>query len=486
MKKFILLVIITSFLGCLNTFGQNTTFEYLLESDANLSVTDLNEDEYGNFYFTITSNEINKPNYKHTILGKISNLGELIDTVSFRHNSKSKVFYNVHSINQGEFILAGVEYNPDNQENISIITYLINDNLLISDSANYCFPEDQKFRYFNSYFEDGADLLISGGYFTGPSFKERHSFVMILDDELDSIGFNEFEGYLGISHFRKLNINQYWVIEEVARDISILDSSLNIIQTSDVPDFIFGNYSMKWDTDTSFYLLGYNLYPSPNYNLSLLRYTSPIDTSGYQLNIIRVSDTIDFPSERNGLDYMYKNSIFAGGTRNLDKYNPYHSHQPSWLMLFQTDSLLNLRWECFYGGDAYYVMQKLIATRDGGCLVAGTRFDYHNNNENKTDIIVLKLNSEGLLVGQNELQESLLREAIVYPNPGSTIMQVRLAVQHPEALLELFDSQGKLVLSQQLHEKESRINTAKLLPGTYIYRLSAATGLNESGKWIKQ
>jgi hypothetical protein len=131
-------------------------------------------------------------------------------------------------------------------------------------------------------------------------------------------------------------------------------------------------------------------------------------------------------------------------------------------------------------------MGKIISTHDGGCLIGGWKYDYQNSTTNQTDVILLKLNSEGLLVGQNELQESLLREAIVYPNPGSTLMQVRLAVQHPKALLELFDSQGKLVLSQQLHEKESRINTAQLPPGTYIYRLSAATGLNESGKWVKQ
>jgi len=155
-------------------------------------------------------------------------------------------------------------------------------------------------------------------------------------------------------------------------------------------------------------------------------------------------------------------------------------------MLFQTDSQLNVRWERFYGGDAYYVMRNLIATRDGGCLIAGTRYDYLNDPVPQTDIIVLKLNSEGLMVSQNELEESLLREAIVYPNPGSEAIQIRLAVQHPKALLELFDSQGKLVLSQQLHNKESRINTAQLPTGTYIYRLSAATGLNESGKWLKQ
>ncbi|MDY0077312.1 MAG: T9SS type A sorting domain-containing protein, partial [Bacteroidales bacterium] len=337
-----------------------------------------------------------------------------------------------------------------------------------------------------SNYEMNGNILLSGSYYTGASFSERHSFVMILNEKMDSIGFNEFEGYIGISFFKQLDDNQYWVIEEVARDICLLDSTLSKIEEIDVPDFIFGNYSVKWDTDSSFYLLGHNLYPHPNYNLALLRFYHPIDTAGYQFNLLKVSDTTDYPCARGGVDFITNDTLFAGGTRNYNNINPYYSNQPSWFMLFQIDSQLNVRWERFYGGDAYYVMRNLIATRDGGCLIAGTRYDYLNDPVPQTDIIVLKLNSEGLLTGQNELQESLLREAIVYPNPGSTIMQVRLAVQHPKAMLELFDSQGKLLLSQQLHEKESRINTAQLPPGTYIYRLSAATGLNESGKWIKQ
>jgi hypothetical protein len=103
----------------------------------------------------------------------------------------------------------------------------------------------------------------------------------------------------------------------------------------------------------------------------------------------------------------------------------------------------------------------------------------------QTDIIVLKLNSEGLLVGNDELPETQMHEAIVYPNPGTHVLQIRLAVQHPTALLELFDANGRLVLSQQLYQKECRIAVDHLPNGTYIYRLSADTGLLESGKWIK-
>jgi len=52
--------------------------------------------------------------------------------------------------------------------------------------------------------------------------------------------------------------------------------------------------------------------------------------------------------------------------------------------------------------------------------------------------------------------------------------------------MELFDANGRLVLSQHLHQKENRITVDQLPSGTYIYKLSADKGLMESGKWVKQ
>ena len=148
--------------------------------------------------------------------------------------------------------------------------------------------------------------------------------------------------------------------------------------------------------------------------------------------------------------------------------------------------MLILLWERFYGGDAYYVMTNLIASRDGGCVVGGTRFDYQNTTVNKRDIILLKLNSEGLLTGINNPTTIQLREAIVYPNPGSSQLKVRLAVQHPQALFQLFDQGGRLVMQQQLTTTESELETNHLATGIYVYRITSSTGLNENGKWVKQ
>jgi len=252
-----------------------------------------------------------------------------------------------------------------------------------------------------------------------------------------------------------------------------------------VPESITANFGVKWDSDISFYLMGDYL-PDNDHNIGFLRQPHYFDTTGYLFNSWGRADTVDFPAFTNGIDFRNKDSIFIGGTHNMPyALDPGQQPVPTWFVVLQTDSLLNVRWERFYGGDANYLMTNLIATRDGGCLEAGTRYDYMNNPEQQTDIIVLKLNSEGLLVGDHELPETRMSEAIVYPNPGTDALQIRLAVQHPTALLELFDANGRLVLSQQLHQKESRIAVNQLPSGTYIYKLSADTGLLESGKWVK-
>jgi hypothetical protein len=148
--------------------------------------------------------------------------------------------------------------------------------------------------------------------------------------------------------------------------------------------------------------------------------------------------------------------------------------------------MLNIRWERFYGGDAYYLMGKIIATKDGGCLVGGMRYDYQNTSELQTDVIILKLNEEGLLVGNQKTPAIVMHEAIVYPNPGTTEIKVRIAAQYKESLFQLFDMNGKQVASKKIAGKWGTINTSFLKSGTYVYRISSEDGLFESGKWIKK
>jgi hypothetical protein len=145
-----------------------------------------------------------------------------------------------------------------------------------------------------------------------------------------------------------------------------------------------------------------------------------------------------------------------------------------------------VRWERFYGGDAQYVMYTIIASNDGGCIISGTRYDYLNATEKELDIHILKLNNEGLLVGTREETAIEMREALVFPNPGTNYLKLRIAAQYKQSTFELFDMNGKKVLTQQINGKWGEVNTTLLNAGTYIYNIYNSGGLFESGKWVKR
>ncbi|MDD4374401.1 MAG: T9SS type A sorting domain-containing protein [Bacteroidales bacterium] len=363
----------------------------------------------------------------------------------------------------------------------------MDNSLNLEDSSFYNFPESNSL--FVLHATAGQNEFLIGGSYHIDLNSWGSPFFYTFNHEFDSINAIVFSeqaqnGYF--QRFHKLTSNEYWVVDVLKRRYYHFDSDLLLINNYPIPSYTPGSFDAKWDSDTSFYSVGKIFKQQSNINLGYNKQFHPFDTTGSITKHWHISDTIDFPAFKESIDFNSKDSIFIGATRNLSVQNPYFAQQASWLIILQTDSLLNVRWERFYGGDAYYVMGKIISTQDGGCLIGGWKYDYHNTTTEQTDIIVLKLNSEGLLVGDHELPETRMHEAIVFPNPGKDALQIRLAVQHPTALLELYDANGRLVLSQQLYQKESRIAVDHLPKGTYIYRLSADTGLRESGKWIKQ
>ena len=68
---------------------------------------------------------------------------------------------------------------------------------------------------------------------------------------------------------------------------------------------------------------------------------------------------------------------------------------------------------------------------------------------------------------------------------GTNEIKVRIATQHSESLFQLFDMNGKQIVSQEIIGKWGTINTDFLKSGTYIYRITSKQGLYESGKWVK-
>ena len=326
------------------------------------------------------------------------------------------------------------------------------------------------------------DLLIVGGLsFETPPY--GHAFIYRLNNNMDSLSFYQFS--IGsISHqIKQLNDTTYWCIGRFGSYSCLsLDTYFNIVDYTLVPNRLAQAYGLKWDSDTSFFMAG-EWNGGPDDDLGIIRQYHPMDTTGYIFNSWGTEGIYDYPAPNGAIDFTHKDSVFVGA---ISPFQPYlWGSYPSDFVVLQTDSLLNIRWERFYGsGEYYYELMKVLATNDGGCLLAGTRYNY-NSGVHERDIFVVKLDREGLFVGKPEYDINIT-EALVFPNPGTNYLKVRIAAQYKHSTLDLFDMNGRKVLSQQINGKWGEVNTTLLNTGTYIYNIYNLEGLFESGKWVKQ
>jgi hypothetical protein len=480
----ILLLFITILLT--KVYSQETTFEYILSTPANEVVRDIYESENNSLYITgFISNNNNFRLMKKGIVLKLNEEGMFIDSILVDHTPKALDIIRIIPDLYSQYILSCQSYDTlGNAQNISIVLKKIDNNLnIINESEEYFFPNEYKAIEYITKKGLNDQFIVAGTVDT--LHNDFTMFFYEFNNNFDSIKAKFFLNKKKVFCFwvKALNNGNYWILTEVNARYFILDTTLNIINEQDIPDMISGSYGVKWDSDTSFYLTG-EWNGGPDDDIGIIKQFHPIDTLNHYFQPWGTNDTLDFPAINSALDFNNKDSIYIGGTTNFR--TTYYGTWPSWYFVIQTDSMLNVRWERFYGGDAYYVMQKIIASNDGGCIIAGTRFDYQNATENELDIHILKLNSEGLLVGTDDKSAPEMHEALVFPNPGSNYLRVRIASQYKHSTFELYDMSGKKVLSQQITGRWGEMNTTFLKTGTYVYKIHSNDGLLERGKWVKR
>ncbi len=179
-----------------------------------------------------------------------------------------------------------------------------------------------------------------------------------------------------------------------------------------------------------------------------------------------------------------KNSIYFGGSGN---YSSFLYGYESTVNIVKLDRNIDLIWDKEYKKDDgyYYYAMNILATSDGGCLVAATR----NNQEtqgNKLDMYLLKVDSLGNYTPSSIHQSLIEKQNIcVYPNPGSNTINFKLPSGVTIAQFNLYDISGKKVLTRTTEFEQNTIQTTVLQKGIYIYEIWNSAKLIGRGKWIK-
>jgi hypothetical protein len=179
------------------------------------------------------------------------------------------------------------------------------------------------------------------------------------------------------------------------------------------------------------------------------------------------------------MDILDTSFIYVGGSFS----GHFHSSlDTSWYYIAMLDHNLELVYEKYIGGDMHYWCECITATSDGGVLMTGSIFDV-NVTPVRHKAYIVKLDTTNLPVNIQQPTYLQFYDALVYPNPGSDVLNIRTTLKN--AWIQLYDINGRPIFRQELNKHITQINTNHLPGGTYIYTIGSNEQQVQSGKWIK-
>lgn len=173
------------------------------------------------------------------------------------------------------------------------------------------------------------------------------------------------------------------------------------------------------------------------------------------------------------------NIYFMIGSVSED-VDPIFRADPTEIALFKTNQNGDTLFMKFYKGEVKYIANSIIATSDGGALIASSKYDWNSPYPNQWDIHLLKVDSLGNYtpLGEKELPTTS-SEILVFPNPASDFVTLSGFDSFPVEL-SFYDLLGREVLTRKIYEDNQKIDVSTLSSGTYVYK----TNSNAVGKII--
>ncbi len=89
---------------------------------------------------------------------------------------------------------------------------------------------------------------------------------------------------------------------------------------------------------------------------------------------------------------------------------------------------------------------------------------------------IMKTSNGGIYVGIDEPSEEHINSELIslkiYPNPANDILNIQFEETNVDALLNIYDIQGKTMISKQIQQEKTNLDIGNLNPGVYIIRIA--------------
>ncbi|NPD47885.1 T9SS type A sorting domain-containing protein [Lentimicrobium sp. S6] len=263
------------------------------------------------------------------------------------------------------------------------------------------------------------------------------------------------------------------------KQINILNSDLEFVENKWIEDFSL-QASMRNFGDEDFVICNKKEIDNGGWYTAVSTYDIGFERTNQIL--LGSSDSASYPGLYNSIAFGENETMFIGSTYNLgvDAY----PNRESYFRLDNLDYELNLNWQRYFGGDAYYNLIDINETPDGGCILVGTRYEHGTQGPFEKDVFIVKVDEDGLITSTNSNAGIPIKNAIVLPNPGREYLELHTGAF--PATLQLLNLNGSLVLEEAINSNISRVNTLELSSGTYIWSLVKEGKVVESGKWVRE
>lgn len=439
------------------------TFEVVFESPYEERLTGIAEDPDGNFYGVGVQMRYN-PYREYPIVWKIDSNGDTTSKVFYSDDSLTS-FTSIKANQDGTLDILGIEHKPyGGYFDYDILHYKLNSDLTIITSELLSFP-----LYYSTTFTEV--LYSKNNIYLFCQLTDMDSIqrpgVLLLDNEYklvsSAIYDYDSEGYISDAFFSP-DSSQIWTYTKdffSTKAVSpthffIIDTLLNEISVKALPanqyaDYSYFNHYLSGgviDGDKLLFCGNFShgtLYPlNSEHDIGILK----CDTSLNQLGLVvfGTEHINDHAAAYNSSDLISSDSILICGTlKTGDGFFPNH---PTNIILRLIDNDLNTLFEKTFGGDAFYYSMNIIATSDGGCLIGAHRSEL--GSEWKRNTYLLKLNNEGLLTKNKNINASELKPYRFYVN--HELKKIEINLDMPDATAFLYKLDGSLLNTVPLKE----------------------------------
>ncbi len=482
-----------------NFLYSQDSFEYIISNPSHQHINDCIEDQYGNVY--IVGDNVYVENSQITsICGtiyKIAPDGEILLEEEYCYPDSTLSFHEVDIIHDSIYVFGSSGAVAIGLNELFEV-YILNDELEVMNHSKRGLFADIYLGSMKHMILPAGDIVLLGVAIIADDLLETDIFFYQFTQNLDSVLCVRDErenDQMGLDFVQDPDNGGYKVFgwgnypnTLPSYDALIhFDSVFNFILVDSIAWKLIGHHTSRNLSDTTYLLTGRKIYTNPiNVDMGIVMLNVQ-DELLKNFSIGKEADTVDYAGVKDNIDFVTKDNIFFGGTSNFIVNQWPWQTDDSWINLINLDSNLNINWQRYYGGNAFYTLYGLLATKDGGCFMYAIRYDEITQFQ-EYDIYILKVDSNGLLTSVRDIPNIAANELFIYPNPASSQITVQFpGVSHSsEKELLIYNHLGVKVYQAEIPDRQDEmvIHTESLPVGFYFASIFSKGNQLAAGKII--